>query len=222
MQTYFCLLVRKLVFLNNKECGTFFCLYIIQLLCFYRFFPKEVFWRILLVVMPATDELTSYTYIHVNLEWNCSFCVALGCTTNWTARGLTFFDDLGFSFSEMHSCLYWYACIFAYICKRFCIPCPIRRCLLPPVFDGNVASIFSLTSSILVDICWRFAPTFEAMVPCRCFDRSWHWASWPVQMQVVHEHEISKDFGWVNYGTEIHLFLQESRNPAFTLWRPPA
>ena len=161
MQTYFCLLVRKLVFLNNKECGTFFCLYIIQLLCFYRFFPKEVFWRILLVVMPATDELTSYTYIHVNLEWNCSFCVALGCTTNWTARGLTFFDDLGFSFSEMHSCLYWYACIFAYICKRFCIPCPIRRCLLPPVFDGNVASIFSLTSSILVDICWRFAPIFE-------------------------------------------------------------
>jgi len=98
MQTYFCLLVRKLVFLNNKECGTFFCLYIIQLLCFYRFFPKEVFWRILLVVMPATDELTSYTYIHVNLEWNCSFCVALGCTTNWTARSLTFFDDMGFSF----------------------------------------------------------------------------------------------------------------------------
>jgi len=168
--------------------------------------------------------MNSHHTLHVSSELNCSLCGSR-LHNKLNSKKPNIFRWYGIFVSEMHSCLYWCARLFAYICRRSCVPCPIRRCLPLPLFSkGMLPEFFPwlVRFSLTVDICWRFAPTFEAMVPCRCFDRSWHWASWPVQMQVVHEHEISKDFGWVNYGTEIHLFLQESRNPAFTLWRPPA
>jgi hypothetical protein len=140
----------------------------------------------------------------------------------FTARGLTFFDDTGFSFL---------ICIHAYTDTLVLLPIfakgsaflVLSGAACFPVFEGNVARIFFPR---LVRCSLTVAE--DLLLPLK----QWYLSDALVDLSIGHlgpfrcklcmSMRFQKILGEVNYGREIHMILQESWNPAFRLWQPPA
>ena len=85
--------------------------------------------------------MNSHHTLHVSSELNCSLCGSR-LHDKLNSKKPNIFRWYGIFVSEMHSCLYWCARLFAYICRRSCVPCPIRRCLPLPLFSKGMLPEF--------------------------------------------------------------------------------